>query len=215
MKQNKTLYFSIASIFIVISLNLPLKSVYANDGSVNDVLIKNEEDQEESKEEIEVSEENEDQVQAQLSPMSSTLLKPGVKNKAVVQLKKDLKKLGYGNFPANPSNVYGTVTANVVKDFQRANGLAVDGIAGSATLNLIESLLNSNLTTAQVIQLKKDLRALGFGSFPSNPSSVYGNVTKKVEKEFQAYAKLKQKGVADTQTLNKIKQVLNPPYRNG
>src|SRR5699024_8318325 len=160
-------------------------------------------------------EENEDQVQAQLSPMSSTLLKPGVKNKAVVQLKKDLKKLGYGNFPANPSNVYGTVTANVVKDFQRANGLAVDGIAGSATLNLIESLLNSNLTTAQVIQLKKDLRALGFGSFPSNPSSVYGNVTKKVVKEFQAYAKLKQKGVADTQTLNKIKQVLNPPYRNG
>src|SRR5699024_10769778 len=159
--------------------------------------------------------ENEDQVQAQLSPMSSTLLKPGVKNKAVVQLKKDLKKLGYGNFPANPSNVYGTVTANVVKDFQRANGLAVDGIAGSATLNLIESLLNSNLTTAQVIQLKKDLRALGFGSFPSNPSSVYGNVTKKVVKEFQAYAKLKQTGVADTQTLKKIKQVLNPPYRNG
>src|SRR5699024_2208527 len=134
---------------------------------------------------------------------------------AITKLKKDLRKLGYGNFPASPSNVYGTVTANVVKSFQRDNGLAADGIAGKDTLNQIESLLTFNLSSSQIIQLKKDLRALGFGNFPANPSGVYGNVTKKVVKEFQAYAKLKQTGVADTQTLNKIKQVLNPPYRNG
>ncbi|MEI3610717.1 peptidoglycan-binding domain-containing protein, partial [Pseudogracilibacillus sp. SO10305] len=47
----------------------------------------------------------------------------GDKGPHVIQLKKDLRQLGYGNFPANPSNVYGSVTANVVKSFQKDNGL--------------------------------------------------------------------------------------------
>src|SRR5699024_6090655 len=141
--------------------------------------------------------------------------KPGDRGVAVTQLKKDLRQLGYGNFPANPSNVYGTVTANVVKDFQKNNGLNATGNADKETLDFIKVLLNFHMSSKEIVQLKKDLKALGFGNFPANPSGAYGTVTKNVVKQFQSYAKLPQTGIADQATLNKIKEVLNPPYKPG
>src|SRR5699024_6570915 len=79
--------------------------------------------------------------------------KPGDRGVAVTQLKKDLRQLGYGNFPANPSNVYGTVSANVVKDFQNANGLKDDGITDQQTLDKISELVN-NISIEPVIKTK-------------------------------------------------------------
>ncbi|PYZ92951.1 hypothetical protein CR194_13525 [Salipaludibacillus keqinensis] len=56
------------------------------------------------------------------------------------ELKLHLTELGFGNFPSNPSENYGPVTSGVVKQFQEAYDLAVNGIADPVTLAKIEEL---------------------------------------------------------------------------
>src|SRR5690625_62018 len=143
----------------------------------------------------------------------------GDRGVAIVELKQDLTTLGFGNFPKNPSIFYGSTTTKVVKDFQKAFGLNESGIADKETFNKIDELLNSSYAIGQkgnhVRALKQDLTQLGFGNFPTTPSTTYGEVTASVVKEFQAYYKLSQTGVADQKSLDKIQEVLNPPYQNG
>src|SRR5699024_291174 len=95
----------------------------------------------------------------------------------------------------------------------------VNGKAGLETLDKITRLVNSEYAPGKsgqhVSDLKRDLTALGFGNFPSSPSENYAEVTAKVVKEFQSYAKLPTTGIADEDTLNRINEVLNPPYKNG
>lgn len=151
--------------------------------------------------------------------VKSVPYRTGDRGVAIVELKKDLTKLGYGNFPKNPSITYGNVTANVVKDFQKINGLSQSGEANQETLNKIDELLNSSYTIGQsgkhVRELKQDLTKIGFGNFPKNPSTTYGTVTSSVVKDFQKHYKLPQSGIADQRTLDKIASVLSLPYTNG
>src|SRR5690625_3723566 len=135
----------------------------------------------------------------------------------VVELKKNLRLLGFGDFPSNPSKNYGSVTEGVVKDFQTDNNLPVDGVAGKSTLAKIEGLLTkpSDYTIGDsgdhVVELKKNLRLLGFGDFPSNPSKNYGSVTEGVVKDFQTDNNLPVDGVAGKSTLAKIEELLTKP----
>src|SRR5699024_1849623 len=57
----------------------------------------------------------------------------------VVNLKKDLTLLGFGNFPKNPSKAYGSVTEGVVRDFQKINNLIVNGIMDEVSLNKLNA----------------------------------------------------------------------------
>src|SRR5690625_1820662 len=138
---------------------------------------------------------------------------------AIVELKQDLSTLGFGNFPKNPSIFYGSTTTKVVKDFQKAFGLNESGIADKETFNKIDELLNSSYAIGQkgnhVRALKQDLTQLGFGNSPKTPSTTYGVVTASVVKEFQAYYKLSPTGIADQKSLDKIQEVLTPPYQSG
>src|SRR5690625_3986194 len=139
----------------------------------------------------------------------------------VVELKKNLTLLGFGNFPSSPSKNYGNVTEGVVKDFQTDNNLPVDGVAGKSTLAKIEELLTkpSDYTIGDsgdhIVELKKNLTLLGFGNFPSSPSKNYGSVTEGVVKDFQLYYGLKATGNGDKKTLNKIESLLSSSYQNG
>src|SRR5699024_9750147 len=145
--------------------------------------------------------------------------KEGHRGLHIVQLKQDLTALGFGNFPSNPSLVYGSVTAGVVKEFQGTYGLNTTGIADEKTLAKIKEILSSEYKPGEsgehVRELKKKLTQLGFGNFPSNPSKVYGEVTARVVKEFQEYYSLPVTGIADELTLSKIEEILNPPYKEG
>ena len=60
------------------------------------------------------------------------LLKYGCRGDDVKELKAALKKKGYGGLTLTNGNFYGS-TKKVVKQFQRDNGLTIDGIAGSKT----------------------------------------------------------------------------------
>src|SRR5690625_2362687 len=144
---------------------------------------------------------------------------PGQSGEHVRELKKKLTQLGFGNFPSNPSTVYGSVTAGVVSEFQEHYNLRVTGIADEHTLNKIEEILNPPYKDGHrglhIVQLKKDLTALGFGSFPKNPSLNYGPVTANVVREFQQFYNLKVDGVAGKETLQMIKNIIENPYENG
>src|SRR5690625_4289782 len=138
---------------------------------------------------------------------------------AIVELKQDLSTLGFGNFPKNPSIFYGSTTTKVVKDFQKTFGLNETGITDKETFNKIDELLNSSYAIGQkgnhIRALKQDLTQLGFGNSPKTPSTTYGVVTASVVKEFQAYYKLSPTGIADQKSLDKIQEVLTPPYQSG
>ena len=56
----------------------------------------------------------------------------GSSGEAVRTIQQKLVRWGYFDGPVD--GIYGSKTAAAVKDFQRKNGLAVDGIVGSATL---------------------------------------------------------------------------------
>ena len=61
------------------------------------------------------------------------LSKIGSTGSEVTKIQTKLKNWGY--YKGSVDGKYGTATAKAVKKFQKKNGLTVDGIAGSATLN--------------------------------------------------------------------------------
>ena len=60
------------------------------------------------------------------------LSKYGSRGSEVRQIQEKLKRWGY--YTGNVDGIYGTLTTQAVKSFQRKNGLTVDGIAGKNTL---------------------------------------------------------------------------------
>ena len=74
----------------------------------------------------------------------------GSSGNEVRQIQTKLKSWGYYN--GNVDGIYGSQTANAVRYFQRKNGLAVDGIAGSATLKAmgINSSGNGNSNSSNL-----------------------------------------------------------------
>lgn len=71
---------------------------------------------------------------AAASSAQALTLKPGQRSSDVATIQSELKNRGY--FPKNVSSTgyYGSITKRAVMNFQRANGLRADGIAGPATL---------------------------------------------------------------------------------
>jgi peptidoglycan hydrolase-like protein with peptidoglycan-binding domain len=68
---------------------------------------------------------------------SSDVLKSGSEGTDVKQLQQQLKSLGY--YTGSVDGKYGAGTTNAVKDFQSANNLQADGVAGKATQQAIYS----------------------------------------------------------------------------
>lgn len=67
-----------------------------------------------------------------LSGICFSLSKYGSNGEEVRQIQTKLKNWGY--YSGNVDGIYGSKTFEAVKKFQKANGLAVDGIAGDKTL---------------------------------------------------------------------------------
>jgi peptidoglycan hydrolase-like protein with peptidoglycan-binding domain len=77
---------------------------------------------------------------------STRLLKKGMRGSEVTNLQNDLKKLGY--FTMNSTGYFGDYTEGAVKKLQKSNGLLQDGIAGAATISLINRLLGGTSDTS-------------------------------------------------------------------
>ena len=66
----------------------------------------------------------------------------GSRGAEVSQIQTKLKRWGYYN--GNVDGIYGSQTLAAVKYFQRSNGLTVDGIAGTRTLNAMGIMSSSS-----------------------------------------------------------------------
>ena len=86
------------------------------------------------------------------------LLKNGSRGGAVKQLQANLNKLGFNCGTAD--GIFGAKTEAAVKAFQKAYGLAVDGIAGPATLGKIEELLKKQNQQPDVKALQDRIKQL-------------------------------------------------------
>lgn len=156
-------------------------------------------------------------------------LKQGITHQDVKELQSILKTKGYFNYHET-TTYFGPVTKKAVMDFQRANGLVVDGIVGKNTYSkLLEKsvqderpaaveevvksasstkVLKLNTTGKEVKKLQEDLKFLGFFTFYKT-TDFYGTITAEAVRKFQMSQKQKATGVADTVTLQRIHQQVN------
>ncbi|GGB42807.1 peptidoglycan-binding protein [Fictibacillus barbaricus] len=156
-------------------------------------------------------------------------LKQGITHQDVKELQSILKTKGYFNYHET-TTYFGPVTKKAVMDFQRANGLVVDGIVGKNTYSkLLEKsvqderpaaveevvksasstkVLKLNTTGKEVKKLQEDLKFLGFFTFYKT-TDFYGTITTEAVRKFQMSQKLKATGVADAVTLQRIQQQVN------
>ena len=88
----------------------------------------------------------------------TVILKNGSRGDAVKQLQTNLNKLGFNCGTAD--GIFGVKTEAAVKAFQKAYGLAVDGIAGPATLGKIEELLKKQNQQPDVKALQDKIKQL-------------------------------------------------------
>jgi len=78
-------------------------------------------------------------------------LKIGMSGDDVAAVQQLLKDLGYYNY-SKITGYFGTITDEAVKSFQKANGLAVDGIIGPATREVINKLLMQASSETYTVQ---------------------------------------------------------------
>jgi len=149
------------------------------------------------------------------------VLMKGDKDNWVTELQEELYKRGY--LKQNPTGYYGTNTQDAVIQFQKDNGLAVDGKAGPETR---KSLLGSNYTTIssdrlttgekteaevyypgdradyiKVIQQKlKDLEYYTY----SNITGYFGPITEDAVRRFQSVNNLTVDGIVGKETLSML-----------
>lgn len=79
------------------------------------------------------------------------LSKIGSQGQEVTKIQTRLKSWGYYN--GSIDGIYGSSTANAVKDFQRKNGLTPDGITGPATLSKIGLPTGSSTSSSNNVTL--------------------------------------------------------------
>ncbi|WP_233269488.1 peptidoglycan-binding protein [Alteribacillus sp. YIM 98480] len=157
------------------------------------------------------------------------VLSSGDKNSDVSLLQRQLKDLGYYN--KDITGIFGPMTEEAVRKFQKNNNLHVDGMAGPKTLNKIQnnpknaqslksdteieetnqnndqisSELRYESRGQEVEALQAQLQQLGF--LKMEPTGVYGEVTENAVKDFQQEHELQSDGVAGPATLNKLKEL--------
>ena len=104
-------------------------------------------------------------LQSTPSSGSTTLLRSGSRGSAVKQLQERLILLGYLNDRAD--GIFGRLTDAAVRQYQRRNGLAVDGNAGKNTLSRVSAEAQRVQTVVNAAKAHLGLPYLYGGTSPS------------------------------------------------
>ena len=155
---------------------------------------------------------------------STPLLTLGDSGEAVVALQDALKELGYFPTTIESTGNYGPLTVEAVREFQEANSLTADGIAGPVTQARVSSdnaiantdtedetvadstsgatggggLLARESRGEAVTALQRRLTALGY--FSAEATGFYGSITVEAVEAFQRANSLTVDGVAGPRT---------------
>ena len=100
---------------------------------------------------------------------SNGLLKYGVQSDAVRTLQQNLKTLGY--YDGSVTGNFGRLTKEAVYNFQKANGLSADGVAGAKTLSSISGKLSGNSSSSNSSSSGSSYSNSSSGSSSSNNNS--------------------------------------------
>ncbi|WP_270179740.1 peptidoglycan-binding protein [Alkalihalobacillus sp. CinArs1] len=127
----------------------------------------------------------------------------GEKHGDVVELQDVLSAKGYFDYHKS-TGYYGSITEGAVKQFQKAHGLAVDGIAGPNTFAAIEKVNQGQAHRTliqgdrghQVSALQEELG----GYYNYKVDGIYGPITEKAVRAFQADNGLAVDGIAGANT---------------
>jgi len=138
-------------------------------------------------------------------------IRQGSTGSDVEELQKMLAQIGY--YSGNISGHAGEKTVEAIKAFQSRYGLKVDGIAGSATMNKIRSIVDPNYVapatsqaaSSDVEKAQTMLKALGF--YSGQITGNIGSKTKAAIKAFQNKYGLDDTGIPDAGTLAKLQSV--------
>ena len=133
-------------------------------------------------------------------PVSLALSKYGSRGEEVKQIQSKLKDWGY--YSGSVDGIYGIKTFNAVKDFQKKNGLTVDGIAGTKTLAAL-GITSNNSSSSGATSNKTDLNLLS--------KVVYGEARGEPYKGMVAVAASVLNRVADSRFPNTISGVVYQP----
>ncbi|RNA67584.1 peptidoglycan-binding protein [Alteribacter keqinensis] len=154
---------------------------------------------------------------AKIEELIRTPMGNGDYRQDAVLLKENMAKLGFV-VSATPTPQYGPSTERTVRELQSYYGLSVTGSVGEETWSKIEEVLNSPLQNGQnhadTIPLKEKLSMLGF-HVSDNPNTAYGPSTERQVRAFQHYYGLRENGIADHPTLDRIDEILSSPLQNG
>lgn len=147
------------------------------------------------------------------APASNDTLAIGSRGAAVSDLQRRLKQLGYFRYP-QITGYYGAVTADAVKQFQRANGLPATGRADRATLERLKqkeegsspspsAALTVGARGDEVRKLQQQLKQLGYFTY-SDITGYYGVLTADAIRRFQRDNGLPVTGAVDNQTAARL-----------
>jgi hypothetical protein len=114
---------------------------------------------------------------------SATTLSSGMNGSKVKELQEKLISLGYSCGAHGADGDYGGGTAGAVRDFQRKNGLAEDGIAGPKTLEAIDKAIKSKSKTVKVIANVLNIRAGAGTSYAIKGATKKGSVHEILEEK--------------------------------
>ncbi|WP_416147725.1 peptidoglycan-binding protein [Salipaludibacillus sp. HK11] len=151
-------------------------------------------------------------------------LREGTRHGDVSELQDALRDTGHFTYHTS-TGYFGSITNQAVRNFQRSNGLSVDGIAGPQTFNALgvssggssatqvsnssgstisfNTVLRSGSRGDQVRQLQRALSDRGYNS-GSNVDGVFGPKTAQSVRDFQRSAGISVDGIAGPQTYSAI-----------
>ncbi|BAC14867.1 hypothetical conserved protein [Oceanobacillus iheyensis HTE831] len=140
----------------------------------------------------------------------------GERHEDTKAIKEKLNSIGYG--PITVTTLFGDYMESQVKEFQRDQGLRVNGIADGPTLAKLEELASTDVFElgdrhSAIILLKKKLNAVGFDRI--SETDYFGGWTETRVRQFQEYYNLNVTGKADEATQNKLDEVYNSPFQAG
>lgn len=142
---------------------------------------------------------------------SAASIRLGSTGSDVEELQTMLAKLGF--YTGNITGHAGEKTVEAIEAFQEKNGLKKDGIAGTATINKLKSILDPNYvapsgsqsgSSSDIEKAQTMLKALGMYS-----GQITGNVGSKTQAAIIAFQKkhgLTQSGALDAATMAKLQQ---------
>ncbi|WP_052345754.1 peptidoglycan-binding protein [Paucisalibacillus sp. EB02] len=168
-------------------------------------------------ENVQKDEQNQDLVKE--NEPAELLLHNGVRHESVIQLKKELEKLGFVSWKNEPNNYFGDSTEKAVLDFQVYYGLNQTGIADTPVLHKIEEMLAIPFQNGKIhegtVKVKQDLAVLGYVKWNNVPNDYFGKQTEIAIIKFQRDNSLPASGIVDPTTMTKLVELAEAPLQLG